>query len=98
MENEKCQNQTAGDEPSKENASNSKDGPDLDTRFAEGLKEARQCCENVRRKAAGRVREVRETTLGDVFDRVIVTVKRHPRGSLAVAAALGFFMGRLFRR
>jgi len=67
-------------------------------RLGEGLKEARQCCDDVRRKAADRLREARETTLGDIFDRVSVIVKRHPRGSLAVAATLGFFLGRLFRR
>lgn len=67
-------------------------------RIGEGLREARQCYEEVRQKATERLRDAREITLGDVMDRVLVTVKRHPRGSLAAAAAVGFFLGRLFRR
>ena len=91
MENENSQDQTAEETPAAGE-------PERTCSLGEGLKEARQCCDDVRRKAADRLREARETTLGDVFDRVIVTVKRHPRGSLAVAATLGFFLGRLFRR
>ncbi len=67
-------------------------------RIGEGLREARQCYDEVRRKATERLRDAREITLGDVLNRVLVSVKRHPRSSLAAAAAVGFFLGRLFRR
>ena len=98
MENEGSHDRAAENEPSMTEEAPAAGEPERACRLGEGLKEARQCYDDVRRKAADHLREARETTLGDVFDRVIVTVKRHPRGSLAVAAALGFFLGRLFRR
>ncbi len=67
-------------------------------RITDGIKEARQCCEDVQRKATESLKNARETTLGDVLDKAAVFVKRHPRSSLGIAVALGFFLGRLFRR
>ena len=67
-------------------------------RLSDELKEARQCCEDMRRKAGERLQKARSTTLGDVLDGAAVFVKRHPRCSLGIAATLGFFVGRLFRR
>lgn len=98
MENENSHDQTATNEPQAAEETPAAGDPESACRLGEGLKEARQCCDDVRRKAAEHLREARETTLGDVCDRVGAIVKRHPRGSLAVAATLGFFLGRLFRR
>ena len=38
------------------------------------------------------------TTVGDVIDCSLRTAKRHPVAGLTIAALLGFWLGRLFRR
>jgi ElaB/YqjD/DUF883 family membrane-anchored ribosome-binding protein len=43
----------------------------------------------------GRLREVK---LGDVVDGTLDLVKRYPGASMTVAALVGFFLGRWFRR
>ena len=67
-------------------------------RLGDELKDARQCCDDMRRKAVESLQNARSTTLGDVFDSVVGFVKRHPRCSLGIAATLGFLVVRLFRR
>lgn len=62
------------------------------------LERAKTCCENVRHEAAERLKTVRKTSVGDIIDGTLETVKRHPAAGLGVAALLGFFIGRLFRR
>ena len=59
---------------------------------------AKACYENVRRKATKRMKKVRKTNVGDIIDGTLETVKRHPAAGLGIAALLGFFLGRLFRR
>jgi ElaB/YqjD/DUF883 family membrane-anchored ribosome-binding protein len=54
--------------------------------------------ETVRKQAAERVKAVRETSVGDIVDGALGAVRRHPGAGLTVAAILGFFLGRLFRR
>ncbi len=62
------------------------------------LKRAKEAYDRVYDEAAQRLRDVREAKVGDVCDGVLEQVKRHPGPSLIVAAVLGFFLGRLFRR
>lgn len=62
------------------------------------LERAKTCYENVRHEAAERLKTVRKTSVGDLIDGTLETVKRHPAAGLGVAALLGFFIGRLFRR
>ena len=62
------------------------------------LERAKTCYENVRIEAAERLKNVRKTSVGDLIDGTLETVKRHPAAGLGVAALLGFFIGRLFRR
>jgi ElaB/YqjD/DUF883 family membrane-anchored ribosome-binding protein len=62
------------------------------------LKRAKEAYDRVCEEAAQRLRDVREAKVGDVCDGVLEQVKRHPGPSLIVAAVLGFFLGRLFRR
>jgi ElaB/YqjD/DUF883 family membrane-anchored ribosome-binding protein len=62
------------------------------------LKRAKEAYDRVCDEAAQRLRDVREAKVGDVCDGVLEQVKRHPGPSLIVAAVLGFFLGRLFRR
>jgi ElaB/YqjD/DUF883 family membrane-anchored ribosome-binding protein len=54
--------------------------------------------ESVRQQASERIKAVRETSVGDMLDCTLETVKRRPCASLAIAAMLGFLLGRLFRR
>lgn len=67
-------------------------------RLGDEIKEAKQCCDNMRRKAVERLQNARSTTLGDVLDGTMAFVKRHPQCSLGIAATLGFFIARIFRR
>ena len=62
------------------------------------LRKARELYESVRDEAVEKVKKARETTLGDVLDGTLETVKRHPGPGLLVAAAVGVFLGRLFRK
>ena len=62
------------------------------------LEKAQKLYDDVCRQAAEKIKLVRETTVGDVIDRTLVTVKRHPGPTLIVSAALGFCLGRWFQR
>lgn len=62
------------------------------------LDRAKACYKNVRRQATEQLKNVRKTNIGDIIDGTLETVKRHPAAGLGVAALLGFFLGRLFRR
>jgi ElaB/YqjD/DUF883 family membrane-anchored ribosome-binding protein len=68
-------------------------------RRAEGeLKKACAAYKSVRRDATDKVRKLRESTVGDILDGTLKTVSKHPLPGVAVAALVGFFLGRLFRR
>ncbi len=54
--------------------------------------------EHVRQQAEERMKSVRETCVGDMIDGTLEAVKRRPGASLAIAALVGFSLGRLFRR
>jgi ElaB/YqjD/DUF883 family membrane-anchored ribosome-binding protein len=62
------------------------------------LKKAQDFYLEVRKKAAERVEAVRKTTVGDVVDGTLSAVRKHPCAGLTLAAAAGYFLGRLFRR
>ena len=62
------------------------------------LEKAEKFYEDIRRQAADKIKEVRETTVGAVIDKTLVTVKRHPGPSLIISAAMGFCLGRWFQR
>lgn len=62
------------------------------------LKKAEDLYQHVRRQASDRLKQIREKTVADVVDGTLETVKRHPGPSVIVAALIGFFLGRLFRR
>jgi len=67
-------------------------------RAREELQRAEEYCQQVRQKAAEQVERMRETTVGDVIDGGLSFAKKHPGISVAGAAVVGFFLGRLFRR
>ena len=62
------------------------------------LEKAEKFYADVCRQAADKIKAVRETTVGDVIDKTLVTVKRHPGPSVIISAAMGFCLGRWFQR
>ena len=62
------------------------------------LEKAQQLYQKVRQEATDRLKAAREKTLGDLVDGTLEAVKKHPGPGLIVAALIGFFLGRLFRR
>jgi hypothetical protein len=62
------------------------------------LEKAQKFYDDCRRQATDKIKAVRETTVGEVIDRTLVSVKRHPGPCLIISAALGFSLGRLFQR
>jgi ElaB/YqjD/DUF883 family membrane-anchored ribosome-binding protein len=62
------------------------------------LHNAQQLYQKVRQETTDRLRAAREKSLGDLIDGTLETVRKHPGPGLIVAAMLGFFLGRLFRR
>ncbi len=84
--------------PQVEQSPEVKSAADTVRRVEAELKKAREIYGKVREDAAEQLRKVRETTVGDVIDGTLQTVKRHPGPSVIVAMVIGFFFGRLFRR
>lgn len=62
------------------------------------LERAHAFYEHVREQTADRIKVARETTVGDMIDGTLKSVKRHPGATLTAAALVGFVLGRLFRR
>ena len=67
-------------------------------RAREELKRARELYVDVRRQATEQVRQVRGKTVGELIDGVLKLVKKHPGPGVVIAALIGMFLGRLFRR
>jgi len=62
------------------------------------LEKARLFYRRARRQAASHLRRIRETTAGDLVNGALKLVKEYPGPSIVVTLALGFFIGRSFRR
>jgi ElaB/YqjD/DUF883 family membrane-anchored ribosome-binding protein len=62
------------------------------------LEKAQRLYEEVRQQAVERLEKVRETTVGDMIDGTLDAVRKRPALGLSLAAVLGFFVGRMFRR
>ena len=67
-------------------------------RAKEELKRARGLYVGVRRQATDQIRQVRGKTVGELINDVIGLVKKHPGPGVVIAALLGMFLGRIFRR
>jgi ElaB/YqjD/DUF883 family membrane-anchored ribosome-binding protein len=67
-------------------------------RAKEEFEKAQACYENICQKAADKLKAVRDSRVGDVIDVTLDAVRQHPGKSLTIAAILGFFLARLFRR
>lgn len=64
----------------------------------EQFKDARRAYWHARREAVDQLKQIREMSVGDVVDETLKQVKRYPGPSVLIAALVGFFLGRLFRR
>jgi ElaB/YqjD/DUF883 family membrane-anchored ribosome-binding protein len=62
------------------------------------LEKAQKLYAEVRQQAAERLEKVRQTTVGDMIDGTLDAVRKRPALGLSLAAVLGFFVGRMFRR
>ena len=67
-------------------------------RAKEELHKAQQLYEDVRDKATKKLKNVREKSVGELIDGTLKLVKKYPGPGVILAAILGFFLGRLFRR
>lgn len=67
-------------------------------RAQEELEKARETYQSIRRQATERVERLRESTVGDVLEGSLDAVRKHPALGVGIAALIGFFLGRLFRR
>jgi len=62
------------------------------------LAKAGEFYSQIRQQAVDQLKRVRETTVADMLDGTLKLVKKHPGPSVLIAAVIGFFLGRLFRR
>lgn len=67
-------------------------------RAQEELHRARQAYEEIHKEAAQGLKRVRERTVGELVEGGLEFVRKHPGPGVVIAAVLGFFLGRLFRR
>jgi len=62
------------------------------------LREAQECYQRVRKEATDRLKQARETRLGDLIDGLLGLVRKYPGAGVITALLAGFFLGRRFRR
>ncbi len=67
-------------------------------RAQQQLDKAQNEYRRVRQEAAEHVRDLRETSLGDLADTTLEYVRRHPGQGVVLSALFGFLLARLFRR
>lgn len=68
------------------------------SRAREELEKACETYKNLRQEATDQVRKIRESTVGEVVEGSLEVVRKHPALGVGLAAMVGFFLGRLFRR
>ena len=64
----------------------------------EALRQAEVAYTEVRERAADKAREWRQATVGELIDETVDLIKKYPAASVVAASAIGFILGRLFRR
>ena len=62
------------------------------------LHNAQELYRKVRDQTKDKVQRAREKTIGELVDDGLTVVKKYPGPGVLVAAIVGFFLGRLFRR
>ena len=96
----KTPGRTSGGSPRKqiEQSPKVKKAADAVRRAEAELEKARGLYQKVRKEASDRLKAAREKTVGDLIDATLETVRKHPGPGVIVAALMGFFVGRIFRR
>ena len=84
--------------PEREPAEQDADRSPRVQKAAEAVEKAQQHYRKVRQEATDRLKAVREKSVGDLIDGTLGLVKKYPGPGVIVAAMIGFFLGRLFRR
>jgi len=93
----------AADQPDKQPETPEQDDSCLDAaaeaveRARAELHRAQQLYERLREEAAERLEQVRETTVGDLFEGVRAVVRKFPGPSVVIALVVGFLLGRKSR-
>lgn len=67
-------------------------------RAKEELRRAQEVYADIRQEATQQLKRVREQTVGELVETGLRLVRKHPGPGVVLAAVLGFFLGRLFRR
>lgn len=67
-------------------------------RAREQLEQAQHYCSQLRDQTAAEWQDLREANFRDLVDKSLAFVRKNPGVGVAVAAVLGFFIGRIFRR
>lgn len=62
------------------------------------LHRAQERYQQVRAQAVEQVSELREKSAAELLEATLESVRKHPGPGVAVAAFVGFMLGRLFRR
>ena len=92
---------TAGGEPAEAAVDQNpkvRKASDAVSRAEEELRKAREAYEDVRQKAAGKLKAIRQQSVGELIDGTLQLVKKYPGPGVILAGIIGFFLGRLFRR
>jgi len=67
-------------------------------RAREQLEQAQQYCQQLRSDASAEWNDLRNANFGDVLEKSLTFVRKNPGVGVSIAALLGFFLGRIFRR
>jgi ElaB/YqjD/DUF883 family membrane-anchored ribosome-binding protein len=67
-------------------------------RAREQLEQAQQYCQQLHSQTAAEWRDLREANFRDLLEKSLAFVRKNPGVGVSVAAILGFFVGRIFRR
>ncbi len=64
----------------------------------EQFEKAQQYCQQLRNETAAELQGLRDTNLGDLLEKSLTFVRKNPGCGVCLAAVLGYFLGRIFRR
>jgi ElaB/YqjD/DUF883 family membrane-anchored ribosome-binding protein len=64
----------------------------------EQFEKAQQYCQLLREESAADLRDLRSANASELLDKTLQFVKKNPGVGVSLAALLGFFLGRIFRR
>ncbi len=67
-------------------------------RAREQLEQAQQYCQQLRSDASAEWNDLRNANFSDVLEKSLTFVRKNPGVGVSIAAVLGFFLGRIFRR